>query len=82
MSVITSPLMDAKEKNHSMVISKLGMGRDGKISSESYCRCRGYSFWSDVGLVNEHVANSDPEKQLSGLQPTADMRKDAKAICA
>ena len=82
MSVIISPLMVAKEKILNMVISKAGMGGDGKISLESYRRCRGYSFWSDVGLVNENVANSDPEKQLSGLKPIADMRKDAKTIYA
>ena len=81
VSAIVSPLMAVEEKIPNMVISKAGMGGDGKISWESYCRRRGYSFWSDMGLVNENVANYDLEKQLSGLQPTTDMRKDIKSIC-
>ena len=82
VSVIISPLMDAEEIIPNMVISKARMGGYGKISLESYFQCRGYSFWSDVGLVNEKVSNSNLKKQLSGLQPIADMRKDAKGIRA
>ena len=67
MSVIIFPLMVAEEKIPNMVISKVGMGGDGKISWESYCRRRGYSFWSDMGLLNENVSNSNSEKQVSGL---------------
>ena len=51
VSVITSPLMAAKEKNHSMVISKPGMGRDGKISSHCYFQRKAYSVWRNMGLV-------------------------------
>ena len=51
VSVITSALMDGKEKNHSVMISKPGMGRDGKISSHCYLQRKAYSFCRDMGFV-------------------------------
>ena len=73
--------MVVEEKILNMVISKPGIGGEWKISSVSYCRRRGYSFWSDIGLLNENVSNLDPQKHVSGLDSTADMRKDAESIC-
>ena len=82
MSVIISPLMASEEKIPNMVISNPGIGGGGKISSKSYYRRRGYSFWSDIGLLNENVTNSDPQKHISRPDSITDMRKDAEAICA
>ena len=42
LSVITSPLMVAEEKNGNVVIPQDEMGRDGKINSKSYSQQRGY----------------------------------------
>ena len=57
VSVIISALMAAKEKTHSMMISKLGMGRDGKICSHCYFQQKAYSsgetwdwWWLQISL--------------------------------